>query len=112
MDVTARQAEMCAAMAEEHRLRLLYAMAEIPRSVSQLVEGSGMSQPNVSRHLRILREGGLVQTQRQGRSVIYSPTDPRILTALALLGAVISDHVHVTDQTAEGHQEGYPQSAW
>jgi DNA-binding transcriptional ArsR family regulator len=58
-------------LADPTRLRLLGAMTLDCKSVSQLVEESGLSQPLVSHHLRILREAGLARSGRRGIYVLY-----------------------------------------
>jgi DNA-binding transcriptional ArsR family regulator len=47
-------------------------------SVYQLVEATGLSQPNVSQHLRILREAGLVRHKRRGRQIVYTLRDDHV----------------------------------
>ena len=59
-------------LSESSRKLLLSRMLQGPCSVSQLVEGSGLKQPNVSNHLARLRSKGLVQTCKIGRQVFYS----------------------------------------
>lgn len=58
-------------VAEPSRRRLLELMREGPVAVGELAAGSGLSQPNVSRHLRIMREAGLVQSRTEGRRRLY-----------------------------------------
>ena len=58
-------------LADPTRLRLLAAMTLDCKSVTQLVEESGLSQPLVSHHLRILREAGLARSGRRGIYVLY-----------------------------------------
>ena len=58
-------------LADPTRLRLLGAMTLDCKSVSQLVEESGLSQPLVSHHLRILREAGLAKSGRRGIYMLY-----------------------------------------
>ncbi|HSG29294.1 MAG TPA: metalloregulator ArsR/SmtB family transcription factor [Candidatus Krumholzibacterium sp.] len=60
------------AMAEPSRLRLLHLLGGESMNVSELVEASGQSQAGVSKHLRILRQEGLVETRRVQRMVYYS----------------------------------------
>ena len=60
------------AMAEPSRLRLLGLLAESSMNVGELVEASGQSQAGVSKHLRILRQEGLVTSSRRSRMVYYS----------------------------------------
>lgn len=58
-------------LAEPSRRRLLELMREGPLPVGELVAGAGLSQPNVSRHLRIMRQAGMVQSRAQGRLRLY-----------------------------------------
>jgi DNA-binding transcriptional ArsR family regulator len=59
------------ALGDETRLRMIGLLAEIgPMPVNELSSRVGLSQPLISWHLRILRLAGLVDTQRQGRTVI------------------------------------------
>jgi len=59
------------ALGDETRLRMIGLLAEVgPMPVNKLSQEVGMSQPLISWHLRILRLAGIVDTQRQGRTVI------------------------------------------
>ena len=58
-------------VAEPARRRLLDEMLSGPRAVGELAREAGLSQPNTSRHLRVLREAGLVERSAAGRSRIY-----------------------------------------
>ncbi len=78
------QAEVCAALAHPQRILMLCALAEQPYHVSGLAEHLGLSQPVVSRHLRILREQGLVEAARKGTMMEYRLADPQLLEALAV----------------------------
>lgn len=59
------------AIAEPRRREILDALAGGERSVNDLVEQLGMAQPLVSKHLRVLREVGLVDVREQGRQRLY-----------------------------------------
>jgi DNA-binding transcriptional ArsR family regulator len=93
MEISQRQADMCAALGDVHRLLLVYAVANEPRNVSDLVRRIGLSQPAISRHLRILRECGVVTAERRGRSIYYAPADPRIVPALDALRCILTDQL-------------------
>ena len=59
------------ALGDETRLRMIGLLAEVgPMPVNRLSREVGMSQPLISWHLRILRLAGIVDTERQGRTVI------------------------------------------
>lgn len=84
-------ADFCSALADQRRLLLLYSLAERSKNVSQLTDELGVSQPSVSRHLKLLRERGLVESRREGSSVVYSLADRRVIEALDVLRSVMRD---------------------
>ena len=59
------------AVAEPRRREILDALAGGERPVNDLVEQLGLAQPQVSKHLRVLREVGAVQVREQGRQRLY-----------------------------------------
>jgi DNA-binding transcriptional ArsR family regulator len=61
-----------AALAEPSRRRILDLLRGRERSVSDLVQRIGLSQPGVSKHLRVLRDAGLVDVRNEGRTRWYS----------------------------------------
>jgi ArsR family transcriptional regulator len=61
--------------------------------VNDLVRELDISQPAASRHLKVLRERGLVNAERQGANVLYSLADVRLIQALDLLRAVLRDRI-------------------
>ena len=69
---TANQAALFGALAEPSRRNLLQLLLAGPLPVNALVEGSGMSQPLVSKHLRILKTVGLVDMHPDGQRRLYS----------------------------------------
>lgn len=60
------------ALADVTRLRIVQLLSARPRTVNELIEAVGLSQPLVSWHLRRLRVAGIVATQRTGREVLCS----------------------------------------
>jgi DNA-binding transcriptional ArsR family regulator len=59
-------------VAEPARRRLLDQLRTGPLPVGELARGAGLSQPNTSRHLRVLREAGLVSSNVDGRRRLYA----------------------------------------
>jgi DNA-binding transcriptional ArsR family regulator len=59
------------AVAEPRRREILEYLALEELTVSAIVEGLGMEQPSVSKHLRVLRDVGLVRVRRNGRHMFY-----------------------------------------
>jgi DNA-binding transcriptional ArsR family regulator len=60
------------ALGEESRLRILRAVSDHPLDVSQIAGRLRISPYNVSKHLRVLRDAGLLQVQREGKRRLYS----------------------------------------
>jgi DNA-binding transcriptional ArsR family regulator len=60
-----------AALAEPHRRQILDLLRDGERLVGDLVTRLGLSQPGVSKHLKVLREAGLVEVRPEGRQRWY-----------------------------------------
>ncbi|HLF09363.1 MAG TPA: metalloregulator ArsR/SmtB family transcription factor [Dehalococcoidia bacterium] len=72
------KAKLFRGLADLSRLRVLEFLREGPRCVSEVIQATGLSQPNASGHLTCLWECGLVNRERRGRYVYYSIADPRV----------------------------------
>jgi DNA-binding transcriptional ArsR family regulator len=59
------------ALADPTRRRILRLVADRPRQAGELAEGFPVSRPAVSKHLRVLREAGLVAARKEGRARVY-----------------------------------------
>jgi DNA-binding transcriptional ArsR family regulator len=92
-EVNDLHANICAGLADPKRIMILYSLAERPQTVNDLAAAVHMPQPSVSRHLRVLRERGMVHTTRQGQSVEYRLADVRLIQALDILRAVLRDNL-------------------
>ena len=71
-------AERFRILSEPIRLRLLRGLREGERTVTELTRDLDISQPNASKHLRLLQESGLVARDQRGNSVYYSIADESI----------------------------------
>ena len=87
------EADFCAALSEPTRIFILYALNERPLNVTELTNELGIPQPTTSRHLKVLRERGLVYTERQGTVITYYLADKRIIDALDLLRSAMRDRM-------------------
>lgn len=92
-EVNQMHAEICSGLADPNRILLLYALAEGPHNVSELADLVGITQPTASRHLKLLRDRGMVRASRQGAAIEYSLSDLRLIEALDLLRAVLRDRI-------------------
>jgi DNA-binding transcriptional ArsR family regulator len=100
-EVSQLEANLCFALADPTRILILYALDEKSRNVTELTAELGVTQPTTSRHLKILRDRGLVQTTRQGVSITYTLADPRLVQALDLLRSVLRDRIAYTANLME-----------
>ena len=71
-------AERLRALADENRLRLLMRLRQGPANVTTLSAELAIAQASVSKHLRVLRDVGLVAVERQGTQAIYEVHDASI----------------------------------
>lgn len=76
------------ALSDPVRLSVMQVLMGGPATVSELVSATGTSQPNVSNHLRILRERGLVKSERRGRQAVYEIPDASVAQLVESLTAV------------------------
>ncbi len=90
-------AEICQALSDPTRILILYELRDGARNVGELAEALGISQPSVSRHLKVLRDRRMVRAERNGMNMYYTVADGRVLQALDLLREVLA-------QTIEDHQ--------
>ena len=91
MDETlALQADVLKTLSNAHRLDIIERLAhDGPAEVGRLAELTGMSQPNVSQHLAVLRAAGLVSAVRVGREVQYHLADPEVAEACRIMQRVL-----------------------
>jgi len=90
-EINLLHAQMCQGLADPTRILILYFLADSPRYVTELAEMLEASQPTVSRHLKVLRDRGLVTATREGNTVHYALRDRRVIQALDLLRAMMTD---------------------
>lgn len=83
------QAEVLKTLASPRRLQIIHLLAEGPRDVGRLAEKLGISQPNASQHLAVMRAAGVVESERVGREVVYRLVDPDVVRACAIMRDVL-----------------------
>lgn len=80
------------ALGDPTRLRMLEAVMDEEKNVSELVRITGSPQGRVSSHLACLRWCGYVTTRREGRNVYYRVTDPRVRRLIGLASQLVRDN--------------------
>jgi ArsR family transcriptional regulator len=85
--------KVCRSVGDVRRLQLLYALENGALPVNTLVGILDVPQPTVSRHLSLLRQNGLLTTERAGTQIFYSLTDARIIGILDNMRQVLHEMV-------------------
>jgi len=104
-EINQLHAQVCSGLADPNRILILYTLAERPFNVSELAKSLGLPQPTVSRHLKILRERGMVLSKREGQAVFYFLSDVRVIEALDLLRAVLASGLQNQGELAQSAQQ-------
>jgi len=81
------------ALAHPVRIRILETLAKGERSVQELQEALGLDQPVVSQQLAVLRNQGIVTSEKQGLSVRYSLRDPAIEELFSVARRIFNNHL-------------------
>jgi DNA-binding transcriptional ArsR family regulator len=75
------------ALGEASRLKLIFAVGNGEKNVTELIAATGLSQANVSKHLQILTGSGILIRRKKGIFVFYSTTDGNVFKLCDAIGA-------------------------
>ena len=90
---------ICQVLADPKRLRLIDALRDdAERSVGDLADVLGASYPNVSQHLNVMRDAGLVSSRRDGATIYYRLAYPQITQACDIVSDIL--RAQITDVSA------------
>jgi ArsR family transcriptional regulator len=92
-ELIALHARICKGIADPKRLLIINALRNGEQSVMELCDGLHLPQANVSQHLAVLRDRGLVSTRRDAQRVFYSLTSMKIIEAIDLLREVMAEQM-------------------
>jgi ArsR family transcriptional regulator len=82
-------AQFCRSIASPKRLHILDSLRRGPMTVTQLSEALGVSASNISQHIAILRQNGIIRGERQGTTVLYSLAHPELMQAYDLISGIM-----------------------
>jgi len=91
-------AQMCKVFTSPKRLEILNLLREKELSVGQLVKKANIRQANLSQHLSILREKGIVKTRRAGKTIYYSLPNPKIIKAFDIIREMLLERLTANDR--------------
>lgn len=83
------QANILKTLAHPRRLEMAHLLAEGPMTVGRMADRLALAQPNVSQHLALMRAGGVVEAERDGREIRYRLADPDIIAACHLMRSAL-----------------------
>lgn len=86
-------AEICKVFTNPKRLEIIDLLREGEKSVGEISASTGLGQSNVSQHLTVLREKGVVYPRREGNSIFYSIANPKIFDACRLMREVLLERL-------------------
>ena len=82
------------AMSHPLRLKILCTLGDAEVSVQEIVEHVGTSQSNISQHLAILRDKGILASRKDANRVYYRVNDSRVLRLVGMMREVFCHHEH------------------
>ena len=95
-------AEMCKVFTSPKRLEILNLLRDRELSVGQLTNKADIRQANLSQHLSILREKGIVRPRRAGKTIYYSLANPKIIKAFDIIREILLERLTENDKLAKG----------
>ena len=96
-------AEVCKVFGHPKRLFIIDSLRKGELTVSELANITEMDISNLSQHLHIIREKGLIKPRREGTSIYYSLTHPNIIKAYDMISDVLAQRIS-TNQTILGEK--------
>src|SRR4030043_1645724 len=97
------QAEISKILANPIRLAILHSLRDEEKSVNELTEILGISQSNLSQHLALMRQGSILKTRKQGTSIYYSVTNPKINQACDMVREVLIEQLRQRQELANSY---------
>lgn len=88
--------EFAKALADETRQQIMKICCCTRLSVNEIVAQTGVSQPTVSHHLKVLRDAGLVRTERHGKEIYYSLNQEKMADSCCSVSTIFAPRIKVS----------------
>jgi len=95
-------AEVCKSMANPTRLRIMSLLRGGEKSVKELKKQLELPKANLSQHLGILRQRGIISSRRAGLNIYYKVTNPKMIKACDILREVLFELMQESEKLARG----------
>ncbi|MCK5030457.1 MAG: helix-turn-helix transcriptional regulator [Thermoplasmatales archaeon] len=86
-------AEMCKVFTSPVRLEILDILRDGEKSVNELVQLTGFNQSNISHHLQIMKDKGILRVEKKGNYVFYSIANPKVSKAFGMMKEIVMDQL-------------------
>lgn len=92
------RAEVCKILGSPSRIKILEALSDGEKPVSELSEILGLRQANVSQHLALMRSKGVLKTRKEGTRIFYRVSNPKIIQACNLMKQVLLEQIKENEE--------------
>lgn len=106
MTIYNMQAGISKTLANPIRLAILHTLRDGEKSVNELTDILGINQSNLSQHLALMRQMGILKTRKQGTSIYYSVTNPKINQACDMVREVLLDQLRQKHELSQSLSKG------
>ncbi len=101
-----QHASICQTLANPKRLEIIDRLRHGEMSVSEMADSMEISQANLSQHLGVMRQKGIVIARREGISIYYRLSNPKITQACDLMRQVLLEHLEAGAELARKEYAG------
>ncbi len=100
-DLYVLHASICQTLSNPRRLAAIDQLREGERTVGELMQAMNIAQANLSQHLAIMRQKGIVVGRREGANVYYRLSNPKIIQACDLMREVLLENLRAGVELAQ-----------
>lgn len=92
------QAQICAALAHPVRLQILDLVSDGEKNAGELLEVLQIPKANLSQHLSVLKDGGVIQARKEGLFQYFSLAIPKIKEACGMIKGILSERLIMEEE--------------
>ncbi|MEK6726024.1 MAG: metalloregulator ArsR/SmtB family transcription factor [Deltaproteobacteria bacterium] len=86
-------AGICQCLANPKRLEVINTLRDKEMPVTEMAEKMGITKANLSQHLAIMRDKGILKSRREGTNIYYSLANPKVIQACDIMREVLFEHL-------------------
>ena len=97
-------ADVCKTLANAKRLEILNALRDKDMTVNELAERVGALKANISQHLAVMRQKGILASRRDGINIYYRIANPKVIQACDIMREVLFEQLKENEKLMKGIQ--------